>query len=466
MKIAVVGAGPSGLTAALRLIQQGHEVSIFEKNDHIGGRTRSVHFNTENGENHIVDTGAGWLTSFYVRTLSLIRELKIEDQVVLKPRGIRGASQIIVDSEISNTNIHDIPMSSQAIKQSSLLTNDEKNALQEYLNNLLKNLSSPNGVDLSRCLSPELHFDERTAQDEYEKLGENVVKYLMGPLFEGPFFCQLNQLSSAMTNAWLQSLLLPETEFYQVSAGMDSICKALANQIHCLSGKQCIFLNHSVQSVEQLSSNQVLLHLQKENEPATTQEFAGIVLAIPAPQAIKLMPNAYWQDPNNEIICKLLNSVKYSPHVRVYASRKSSEDINHGYHLIPTNPPVATIECFSSNYGAWGSCPQGRQWALVCATAESSKQFCENNTADNEVSTLLWSKAKEILPQLFPLEEADVVHIVRWPLAIPIFRENACSLTVNYKPSQPIAFAGDWTVQACVEGAIRSGERAANAFRF
>jgi predicted NAD/FAD-dependent oxidoreductase len=28
----------------------------------------------------------------------------------------------------------------------------------------------------------------------------------------------------------------------------------------------------------------------------------------------------------------------------------------------------------------------------------------------------------------------------------------------------PIVFAGDWLVQPCVEGAVRSGERAAAAF--
>ncbi len=36
-KVAVVGAGPAGLTAALRLIQQGHEVTVFEKMLQPGG---------------------------------------------------------------------------------------------------------------------------------------------------------------------------------------------------------------------------------------------------------------------------------------------------------------------------------------------------------------------------------------------------------------------------------------------
>ena len=37
MKIAILGAGFTGLTAALRLSQKGHEVTVFEKEDVPGG---------------------------------------------------------------------------------------------------------------------------------------------------------------------------------------------------------------------------------------------------------------------------------------------------------------------------------------------------------------------------------------------------------------------------------------------
>ncbi len=36
-KIAVIGSGPSGLAAADQLCKRGHEVTVYEKNDHIGG---------------------------------------------------------------------------------------------------------------------------------------------------------------------------------------------------------------------------------------------------------------------------------------------------------------------------------------------------------------------------------------------------------------------------------------------
>ena len=40
-KVAVVGSGPNGLTAAVRLAMEGHDVRVYEKSDRIGGGTRT-----------------------------------------------------------------------------------------------------------------------------------------------------------------------------------------------------------------------------------------------------------------------------------------------------------------------------------------------------------------------------------------------------------------------------------------
>ncbi len=43
-KIAVIGAGPMGLTAAFELCRRGHRVTLFERDDRIGGMSASIDF--------------------------------------------------------------------------------------------------------------------------------------------------------------------------------------------------------------------------------------------------------------------------------------------------------------------------------------------------------------------------------------------------------------------------------------
>ena len=55
-KIAVIGSGFSGLSAAAYLSKAGNEVHVFEKNSTPGGRARQ--FTTDNG--YVFDMGPSW----------------------------------------------------------------------------------------------------------------------------------------------------------------------------------------------------------------------------------------------------------------------------------------------------------------------------------------------------------------------------------------------------------------------
>ena len=72
MKIAIVGAGWAGLSAALSLQQQGQHVTVFDAAPAIGGRARSIH---SSKLGLALDNGQHILISAYTETLNLFRAL-------------------------------------------------------------------------------------------------------------------------------------------------------------------------------------------------------------------------------------------------------------------------------------------------------------------------------------------------------------------------------------------------------
>ncbi|MEZ5481744.1 MAG: FAD-dependent oxidoreductase [Porticoccaceae bacterium] len=71
MKVAVIGSGAAGCSAAYTLRKHGHEVHLFEASDSIGGRTKQV-----NKEGFNLPSGALFLMEgLYPRASGLIEEM-------------------------------------------------------------------------------------------------------------------------------------------------------------------------------------------------------------------------------------------------------------------------------------------------------------------------------------------------------------------------------------------------------
>ena len=81
MKVAIVGAGASGMTAAYYLNKNGHEVTIFEKQAMLGGHIRTLNKNVkvDNLDPEVIlEGGVVEFSSEFHRFLSLMEELGVE----------------------------------------------------------------------------------------------------------------------------------------------------------------------------------------------------------------------------------------------------------------------------------------------------------------------------------------------------------------------------------------------------
>jgi len=56
MRVAIIGSGIAGMTAAHRLHQQGHDITVYEASDYYGGHTATIDVE-RHGKHWAIDPG-------------------------------------------------------------------------------------------------------------------------------------------------------------------------------------------------------------------------------------------------------------------------------------------------------------------------------------------------------------------------------------------------------------------------
>ena len=80
MRVAIIGSGISGMTAAYKLHQRGHDIAVYEANDYVGGHTATIDVES-NGQHYAVDTGFIVFNDWtYPNFIALLDELQVEWQ--------------------------------------------------------------------------------------------------------------------------------------------------------------------------------------------------------------------------------------------------------------------------------------------------------------------------------------------------------------------------------------------------
>lgn len=239
MKVAIIGAGFTGLTAALRLLQNGHQVTIFEKETEVGGLARG--FKKEEWE-WFLENSYHHLFTNDKSALNLASELG--QKVIIK----RPKTNIYVNGQIYPL---DSPTSLLFFPKLPLIDKLRMGLITAYLR-YLSNL---------RCLS-----NKKALPWLKKYMGKKTTNLIWEPLFTGKFGDFKEDI--ALTWFWARikkrtsSLVYPE-------GGYQVLTNSLAQKIEHLGGK--IFLNKEIKTLP--------------------KGFDKIIVTLPTPIFIQIAPN-------------------------------------------------------------------------------------------------------------------------------------------------------------------------------
>jgi oxygen-dependent protoporphyrinogen oxidase len=428
MRIAVVGAGISGLTCAWRVAVQGHDVVVYEAGDAVGGRMRTVV-----KEGLPVDVGANLLLANYDRLHAVARELEIEG--TLFPF-VSGSGGILRDEELTSFS----PKGAFDVLRYRGVSFASRMQLLRYFLRASAWTESLDFFDLS------VGEDEDEGRDAYsvveERLGREIADYLVDPFVRTFHFHGAQEISMKAFDA-LAALFVGRDGFVPTGFRdfMSALPEALAARLDVRRGRR-------VRSVRPDSGGGVLVD---------GEAFDRVVLAVPAPIALELLEGG------SAAMRALLAETRYASTLDVAfrVPLAIAEDFEGIW--IPFKESMIISECAND---ACKGCHDGTDCVFTMGLhAETGAPWL--GRSDEEVFhdvALEWSR-------LFPRYAGHLrgLHVERWPHAMPIYSPAHLArvrafLALGEDSGQGaggVFLCGDYLNHPWVEGSIRCGEKVA-----
>lgn len=435
MKICVIGAGIAGLTSAFKLTKAGYDVTVFEKENFVAGRTRSIEVN-----GFILDTGAQFFYSAYKNVFSICKELGIENQLT-------SFKQIY--GMLRDKKLH-------------LLNPNSKNPLQFLL---FKGLSAPTKIFLLKLittviinsskfalinLEKSIDFDNETVREYCIKhLNQELLDYLGQPVASALTLGTPDDLSAAIMLAALKYHLF--CKLYTLKNGVGFLAKTLSEKCNVQTQHEVtkvILKNNKVKAVEIYS-------------PSGKKEIACdiVISAVPAPLISQIIPEIP-EDSHN-----FISKVKYSPCINImFATERKTMDNIYAVG-IPAREGLSIVVAAENTIKCSNNAPPNK--GLITALPYNAACRDMFKKMDTEIEKIISLEIKSIFPDF--TNNPIFCKIFRWNNGLPLFGTGyikaLCKFREMSKKIEGLYFAGDYTQSSSVEGALYSGIVAANAIQ-
>ena len=270
MRIAIIGAGITGLTAGYRLSQKGHQVTIFEKEDYVGGlvggfRPSAESWSLENYFHHF------FISDHVLQNLAA--ELGLSDKLFFR----RPKSSVFFNGKISQL---DSPLSVLKFPHLPLPDKLRTGLVTAYL----KTTNDWKG------------FEKITAVEWLKKFyGQKAFEVLWQPLLKAKFGDEADKVS--MVWFWAR-IKKRSTKLGYIRGGFQVLIDKLVEKIKEADGE--IVLNHEVANHHNLvygnqKFDRVILTTPIKSEKFTMIGALNLILILKEPF---LTDGAYWLNIN------------------------------------------------------------------------------------------------------------------------------------------------------------------------
>lgn len=415
---AVIGGGPAGCAAAMRLARAGHRTTLFEAEPWLGGRTRTVH----DGD-FTIDSGAFYIGNLYRETLAAIEEsghsnelLPMERRTWLYDRGER----------------RDWVMGSAGslFGHPRLRPRDKIRAAGVFA---AKSAIRPDPFSTEELADADT--GESVAAWARRALGERTYEYLVRPSFEPWWLFRCEAAAGTLWTGFLRDA--PKLELLAFPEGTDSVCRWMAEDVD-------VRLECPVAGVESDGAG-----FNVTFETGGQLRADRVVLATDAQRAAALLGSG--------AAAERLARTPYAASLHVSLCYRSSKWEHCAGSVFPGRPDdsdVATVSLASKKIRSLA--PPGGEIVDVYFKDAASRRIAAADAVEHALRG-----AAELLGTDMPEPETTHVFDRDRGVAAPAPGHYAAMMQVHSLLPPGMEIAGDYLSAGVIEGAIRSGREAA-----
>ncbi len=415
--IAVIGAGIAGLTAAYELQKKGHIVTVYEKEEYVGGR-----MSTRTKDIFPMDTGANHLANVYTNMRTLADDL-----------GLEWEPMQFLDYRI--------------FKHGELLPLLEgtdywvkfKLAIQAFIHKR----HNTDFFDLSTAAP----YDTRDAASYVkEKIGQEAHDYLFDPFVSTYQFHGADEMSLGAVYAMMRSVYTrrKDWELHQLKGGMIALPLALAKSLDMKLGTEVTQIKKNGERVDVVTTN-------------STTTYDAVVMATTADVTRHIFTDA------TPAQFEVLEKTEYAMTIGV--GFEIPQDLLQGITICWVPSVEGPISGWTNEAMKGESMTKDGKTLILTWFHETFAKTIIDKT-DDEIFAITKTELMKVCPLITEVSQMKDYDLQRWSQAMPKFKQGHLQRVKNFQEHHQgdnnVWFTGDYLNAPWTEGALRNGQRVAN----